>query len=133
METQEFIDPSPLFSGRTIKLRQDFYFLGRTHELAGNVREAIDTYKQYALHLKEEDRHIPYQWISDLHAQLGEEKEALSSLERFAEGCKPPRAEKVYREIGERYKKINDQASAESALQKAKELKARIPKTPAND
>jgi uncharacterized protein YfaS (alpha-2-macroglobulin family) len=133
METPELFDPSPQFSGRTIKLRQDFYFIGRDYELAGNAREAIEAYKQYALQLKEEDQHIPYQWVSGLYSQLGEEKEALSSLERFAEGCKPARAEKVYREIGERYKKMNDHNNAEAALQKAKELKARIPKAPAND
>jgi hypothetical protein len=126
METPAFIDPSPQFSGRTIKLRQDFYFLGRDNELAGNARKAIEAYKQYALQLKEEDQHIPYQWISGLYSQLGEEEEALSSLERFAEGCKPARAEKVYREIGERYKRLNDHASAEAALRKAKELKSRI-------
>lgn len=90
-----------------IQKRQHFYWLGRKWEEENDILKAIEAYKEYSIHLADEDKHIPHQWISKFYDQLGNPEKSLIHLEEFAKGCTPPRAAEVYKEIGEKYLGLN--------------------------
>lgn len=107
------IDPNSL------KMRQQYYFEGRAFEAAGDLEAAINAYEQYSNWLKEEDRHIPHQWISELYERLSMHEVSLKHLSLYAEGCTPPRAADVFKEIGAAYERLNQFDNAMEAYESA--------------
>lgn len=110
-----------------INIRQHFYWLGKKFEDENNIEKAIESYKEYSMHLADEDKHIPHQWISKLYDQAGNQEKSLLHLETFAKGCTPPRAAEVYKEIGEKYLVLKAVEKAIESFEKALDRNSQIP------
>lgn len=91
----------------TVKERQHFYFLGRGYKEDGDLENAIDAFKMYSTVLKEEDKHIPYLWISQMYEELDDKIMSCEYLEKYANGCSDPLGALKFKEVGHKYKELN--------------------------
>lgn len=99
--------------------RQHYYWLARKHADEKDIVTAIVAYTEYSMHLADEDKHIPHQWIAEFCEQLGDLEKSLYHLEEFAQGCTPPKAAEVFKEIGEKYLVLNNREKAVLNFEKA--------------
>jgi len=114
-EKKEFILPDL----KVVEKRQEFYNLGRKLRNSGDLQGAIDAYTNYSLWLSDEDKHIPFDWIADIHKQLGNKLESIQNKIIYAQGCSLNLSIEVYKAI-----EINCKEIGEKKLElKAKELK----------
>ena len=71
-EQEEKLNPlgeSPEQFG-VIAQRQKWYWLGRDHQEAGRLEEAMAAFREYATVLDEADRVYPWMWVAEIQEQL---------------------------------------------------------------